>query len=144
MWFNRNLISIHDLHEWVKKLATSMVVAFGYHNGKPNVTQVLICHWEYVAFNKPIIPFLSSWFQLNHNLIGSENTSCGYDLALAILREVWPIENMPAWPMSAGQRLKENCRILFKRASFVPIQEVVGVQAITFVGASFQVEPIQF
>jgi hypothetical protein len=36
--------------------------------------------------------------------------------------------------MSAGQRFKENWQTLLIRASFVPIQLVVGVQAMTFAG----------
>ena len=46
--------------------------------------------------------------------------------------------------MLAGQQRKENWQILFKRVSFVLIQVVVEAPAMTFVGMSFQAEPIQF
>jgi hypothetical protein len=47
---------------------------------------------------------------------------------------------MPAWHMLAGQQPKENWQTLYKRASFVPIQVVEEVRAMTFVGTNFQTE----
>jgi len=49
----------------------------------------------------------------------------------------------PSWHMLAEQQPKENWQTLFKRASFVPIQAVEEVLAMTFVGTSFQVKPVK-